>query len=215
MRGLIRHRSVMIQVETIASHLPNSEMEDGVVQGISHGGNPHNNRKDDVAAFDEQQEIQRRDGLQRKVAWAAEDSIQEGANDSSQKHSTLLGERKPDGTFVPIGRQYEGRLDVAPDDVPLVRTRLSFNFFLSRMSAASQAPSVGGTQATEGTQLIDEVRSSVPPTPHIPRTSELVPSSVESSPISEIDADFGMQKLAISEGPPQEISQVLGMAIPL
>jgi hypothetical protein len=120
----------MVQVETIASYLPNPELEDGVVQGISHGSNPSGVCKDDLAALDEQHEIQRLDGLQRKVAWAAEDSIQEGANDSSQEdpsRSTLLGERQPDGTFAPLGKQYEGRPNVVPDDVPLVRMRLSFN----------------------------------------------------------------------------------------
>ena len=128
--GLIRCHSVVVQVETIASYLPSSESGDGVVQGISHGGNPNGIRKDDLTALDEQHEIQRVDGLQRKVAWAAEDSIQEGANDSSQEDapcSTLLGERQPDGTFVPLGRQYEGRPNVVPDDVPLVRMKPSFD----------------------------------------------------------------------------------------
>ena len=92
-------------------------MGDGVVQGISHGGTPNGIHKDNLVALDEQHEAQRLDGLQRKVAWAAEDSIQEGADDSS----TLLGERKPDGTFAPLGRQYGGRPTVVPDDVPLVR----------------------------------------------------------------------------------------------
>jgi len=122
--GLIRLHSVAVQVETIASYLPNPEIEDGVVQGISYGGHPNGIRKDDLAALNEQHEIQRLDGLQRKVAWAAEDSIQEGAGDSPQDHpprSTLLGERNPDGTFAPLGRQYEGRPRVVPDDVPLVR----------------------------------------------------------------------------------------------
>ena len=116
----------MVQVETIASYLPGSEPEDGVIQGISHGGNLNGIRKDGLATLDEQHEIQRVDGLQRKVAWAAEDSIQEGANDSSQEGppcSTLLGERQPDGTFAPIGMLYEGRPNVVPDDVPLVRMR--------------------------------------------------------------------------------------------
>jgi hypothetical protein len=120
----------VVQVETIASYLPSSEPEDSVVQGISHGGNSNCIRKDALAALDEQHEIQRVDGLRRKVAWAAEDSIQEGANDSSQEDppcSTLLGERQLDGTFAPIGRLYEGRPNVVPDDVPLVRMRLSFN----------------------------------------------------------------------------------------
>jgi len=124
--GLTRRRSVVVQVETIASYLPGSEPEDGVIQGISHGGNLDGIRKDGLAALDEQHEIQRVDGLQRKVAWAAEDSIQEGVNDSTQEGppcSTLLGERQPDGTFAPIGRLYEGRPNVVPDDVPLVRMR--------------------------------------------------------------------------------------------
>ena len=120
----------MVQVESIANSLPNPESEDSIVQGISHGGNPDGIRKDDLAALEEQHEIQRVDGLQRKVAWAAEEPIQEGANDSSQEdppRSTLLGERQPDGTFAPLGRQYEGRPNVVPDDVPLVRMRSSFN----------------------------------------------------------------------------------------
>ena len=128
--GLIRPRSVVVQVESIASSLPNPESEDSFVQGIYHGGNPNGTRKDDLAALEEQHEIQRVDGLQRKVAWAAEDSIQEGANDSSQEgspRSTLLGERQPDGTFAPLGRQFEGRPNVVPDDVPLVRMRSSLN----------------------------------------------------------------------------------------
>ena len=79
-------------------------------------------------------------------------------------------------------------------------------------SAASQAPSVGTTQATEGTQLIDEVQFSIPPAPPKLRTSTLVPSSIESS-LSEMEEDFGMQKLALSEDPPQEMSQVLGKTI--
>lgn len=208
----------MVQVETIASYLPNPELDDGVVQGISHGGSPNNIRKDDLAALDEQHEIQRQDGLQRKVAWAAENSIQEGTNGPSHEdslHSTLLGERQPDGTFAPLGRQYEGRPNVVPDDVPLVRMRLSFSPSFSLIpAAASQAPSVATTQATEGTQLIDDVQSSTS-TPLIPGTMALVPSSVESSPLSGIEEDFGMQKLALSEGPPQELSQVLGKAVPL
>lgn len=73
---------------------------------------------------------------------------------------------------------------------------------------------MGTTQVTEGTQLIDEVQSSIPPVPPKPGTSTLVPSSVESSPRSEMEDDFGMQKLALSEGPPQEMSQVLGKTIP-
>lgn len=128
---MIRRRSVAVQVESIASHLPNPESEDSIVQGISHGGNPNDIRKDDLAALEEQHEIQRADGLQRKVAWAAEGSIQEGADDSSQEgpsRSTLLGERQPDGKFAPLGMQYEGRPNVVPDDVPLVRMRSSLNF---------------------------------------------------------------------------------------
>jgi hypothetical protein len=126
----IRYHSVVIQVETIASYLPNPEMEDGVVQGISHGGNPNGIRKDDLAALDEQHEIQRLDGLQRKVAWGAEGAIQEGVDDPSHErslHSTLLGERRLDGTFAPLGRQYEGRPRVVPDDVPIVRMGPSFH----------------------------------------------------------------------------------------
>ena len=69
------------------------------------------------------------------------------------------------------------------------------------------------TQATEGTQLIDEIQSSIPSAPPRTETAALVPSSVESA-LSEIE-DFGMQKLALSEGPPQEMSQVLGKTIPL
>ena len=72
---------------------------------------------------------------------------------------------------------------------------------------------MGTTQATEGTQLIDEVQFSIPPEPPNPRTSTLVPSSIESSPPSEMEEDFGMQKLALSEDPPQEMSQVLGKSI--
>ena len=119
----------MVQVESIASYLPNPESEDSIIQGISHGGNPNASRKDDLAALEEQHEIQRADGLQRKVAWAAEDSIQEGAHDSQEdpSRSTLLGERQPDGKFAPLGMQYEGRPNVVPDDVPLVRTGLSSN----------------------------------------------------------------------------------------
>ena len=129
MPGLIHHCSVVVQVESIASYLPNPESEDSIVQGISHGGNPNGIRKDDLAALEEQHEIQRVDGLQRKVAWAAEDSIQEGVDDSSQEgpsRSTLLGERQPDGKFAPLGMQYEGRPNVVPDDVPIVRMKLSF-----------------------------------------------------------------------------------------
>lgn len=73
---------------------------------------------------------------------------------------------------------------------------------------------MGPTQASEGTQFIDEVQSSLPPTPHKPGTSTLVPSSIESEPLSEMEEDFGMQKLALSEGPPQEMSQVLGKTSP-
>ena len=82
------------------------------------------------------------------------------------------------------------------------------------MFAVLQAPSVTTTQVTEGTQLIDEVQSSIASTPHETETAALVPSSVEPSPLSEADEDFGMQKLALSDGPPQEMSQVLGKAIP-
>jgi hypothetical protein len=82
--------------------------------------------------------------------------------------------------------------------------------FLSLISAASQAPSMGPTQASEGTQLIDEVQSFIPPPAPKPGTSTLVPSSIESSALFEMEEDFGMQRLALSEGPPQEMSQVLG-----
>lgn len=71
---------------------------------------------------------------------------------------------------------------------------------------------MGTTQASEGTQLIDdEVRPSTPATTPPKRAAlALVPSSVGSSPLSEIEEDFGMQKLVLSEGPPQDMSQVLG-----
>lgn len=205
--GLIHHRSVVLHVETITSYLPSPEVGDGVVQGISHGGNPNGIHEGDLAALDEQNEVQRLDGLQRKVAWAAEDPIQEGADDSS----TLLGERKPDGTFALLGRQYEGRPTVVPDDVPLVRTSHSSTVPFTNFCGL-QAPSVATTQMTQGTQLIDEIQSSTPPRT---RAAALVPSSVESSPPSEADEDFGMQKLALSADPPQEMSQVLGKAVSL
>jgi hypothetical protein len=82
------------------------------------------------------------------------------------------------------------------------------------MSAVSQCPSMDSTQATEETQLIDEVQSSIPSTPLKSKTSALVASSVQSSPLSEIGEDFGMQKLVLSEGPPQGMSQVLGKTTP-
>ena len=70
------------------------------------------------------------------------------------------------------------------------------------------------TQLTEGTQLIDEVESSIPSKSPGIETAALVPSSVASSLPSEVDEDFGMQRLALSDGPPQEMSQVLGKTAP-
>jgi len=97
----------VVQVETITSYLPSPEPENSVIQGISHGGNPNGIRKDGLTVLDEQHEIQRVSRLLRKVTWAAEDSIQEDANDSSQTDlpcSALLGARQPDGILAGYAR---------------------------------------------------------------------------------------------------------------